>query len=147
MKATRMQEMCKNCTNLWGKSTTKNATKSGMLTMGVCQRNLYKLHMRNMCVCVCASMQNYCICKRIFSLMTCRQRCSGIDSVKGQWEGRGAAVFKNLNGDVCRFVFIEIATQTRRRRWRWSQCRRCLYLSANDDNIYEHIYVYSVARY
>lgn len=84
MKATRMQEMCKSCTNLWGKSTTKNATKSGMLTMGVCQRNLYKLHtrrMRNMCVCVCASMQNYCICKRIFSLMTCRQR--------GKEQGRG----------------------------------------------------------
>lgn len=68
-----------------------------------------------------------------------------------QTEGAGArkgkgigGAFKNLNGDVCRFVFIEIATQTRRRRWRWrwSRCRRCLYLSTNDDNIYEHIYVH-----
>lgn len=146
MKATRMQEMCKSCTNLWGKSTTKNSTKSGMLTMGVCQRNLYKLHtwrMRNMCVCVCVRACKIIASVSVFSVLW------HADSEVGEWQGRGAAVFKNLNGDVCRFVFIEIATQTRcrRRRWRWSRCRRCLYLSTNDDNIYEHIYVYSVARY
>lgn len=76
----------------------------------------YAAYAQHVCVCVCASMQNYCICKRIFSLMTCRQRNRGSDRGEGQWEGRGTGVFKNLNGDVCRFVFIEIATQTRRRR-------------------------------
>lgn len=58
-------------------------------------------------------------------------------------QGQRQGVFKNLNGDVCRFVFIEIAIQRRRRcrRWRWSRCRRCLYLSTNVDDIYEHIFV------
>lgn len=37
---------------------------------------------------------------------------------------------KNLNGNVRRFVFIEIATQTPR--------RRRLYLSTSDDNIFPY---------
>lgn len=96
MKATRMQEMCKSCTNLWGKSTTKNATKSGMLTMGVCQRNLYKLHtrrMRNMCVCVCVRACKIIASVSVFSVLW------HADSDVGEWQGRGT-----VGGERCSSV-------------------------------------------
>lgn len=148
MKATRMQEMCKSCTNLWGKSTTKNATKSGMLTMGVCQRNLYKLHtrrMRNMCVCVCVRACKIIASVSVFSVLWhADSEAGGVTGERGvQKSQRGRlpfCVYRNCNTDETPTPTLEpMPTLSllidKRRQYIWTYI--CIFRSQilrNDDN-------------